>query len=135
MAHRTKPITIRTATPGDLPALRRLAALDSRRLPEGPLAVAEIDGDLVAALSLSDGRIVADPFQPTAHVVVLLEVHAAQLAAPAEPHTAGRSALRAGLAVLRGLADRPTAPSLAVPSGRRAEPGLSLAAHALLRAP
>ena len=135
VAHPTQPITIRNATAADGPDLRRLAALDSRRLPDGPLAVAEVAGELVAALSLFDGRVVADPFRPTAHVVVLLEVHAAQLAAPSERRTAGRSALRAGLAVLRGLAARHPSPSIAAPTSRRGEPGLSLAAHALLRAP
>lgn len=134
MAHHTQPITIRNAAPADQPALRHLAALDSRRLPQGPLAVAEVAGELAAALSLSDGRVIADPFRPTAHVVVLLEVHATQLAVPSQRRTPGRSALRVALAVLRGLAGRPS-PALAVPTPRRLEPAPSLVAHALLRAP
>ena len=122
MAHPTQPITIRNATEADGADLRRLAALDSRRLPDGPLAVAEVAGELVAALSLADRRVVADPFRPTAHAVTLLEVHAAQLAAPSEGRTPGRSALRAELAVLRRLTRRRPSPSVAAPTGRRAEP-------------
>jgi hypothetical protein len=134
MARTTQPITIRPAAADDDSALRRLAALDSRRPPEGPFAVAEVGGELVAALSRSDGAVIADPFRPTAHVVVLLEVHAAQLAAAPERDTPGRSALRAGRAVLRGLAAKRPTP-VPAPVRRRHEPGLSLAAHALLRAP
>lgn len=134
MAHSTQPITIRNADPGDALALARLAARDSRRLPAGSLAVAEVGGSPVAAISLSDGAVVADPFRPTAHVVVLLKVHAADLAASQNGDTPGRCALRAGLAVLRGRASRrPQAPA-APPVVRPAPQHMSLAAHALLRA-
>ena len=75
---------IRRTTPDDGAVLLRLAALDSQR-PLGPDAlVAVVDGDVRAAVSLDDGRVVADPFRPTAELVELLVMRAAQLAdAPA----------------------------------------------------
>ena len=73
----TPTISIRPATTGDGRTLMRLAALDSARpLPFGPVVIAEIDGEPKAALSLKDGRVVADPFSRTADVVDLLRVHA-----------------------------------------------------------
>lgn len=72
------PITIRPAYPDDELSLARLAALDSARCPPpSPLLLAEIDGELRAALSLRDGSTIADPFFPTAGVLALLGTHAA----------------------------------------------------------
>jgi hypothetical protein len=70
------PLTIRHATAADFPALERLAALDSRRIPTGELFVAEAEGRLLAATSLDTGAIVADPFEHTASIVELLRAHA-----------------------------------------------------------
>jgi hypothetical protein len=71
-------LTIRPAYADDCVALHRLAALDSApAVPQGPLLLAERDGELRAALSLADGTVVADPFHPTAALVALLRVHAA----------------------------------------------------------
>jgi hypothetical protein len=67
-----EPITIRLAGPGDVQALRRLAALDSRPVPPAPQLVAEREGRIDAALSLSNGASVADPFRHTAHLCELL---------------------------------------------------------------
>ena len=72
-------VTIRWALPVDLPALERVAALDSKRLPAGPLLVAVIDGRIWAALSTLDGEAVADPFVPSADLVGLLRARASQL--------------------------------------------------------
>jgi hypothetical protein len=66
------PLTIRHATATDLPALERLAALDSRRIPTGELFVAEAEGRLLAATSLDTGAVIADPFEYTASIVELL---------------------------------------------------------------
>jgi hypothetical protein len=80
------PLTIRHATAADFPALERLAALDSRRIPTGELFVAEAEGRLLAATSLDTGAIVADPFERTATVVEVLRVHAnANAVRPAAP--------------------------------------------------
>ena len=76
-------ITIRTAHHADSPAITRLAALDSRRVPAGDLLVAEVAGELVAAHSAAGT--IADPFRPTAHVVELLRLRAAADAAPVRP--------------------------------------------------
>jgi hypothetical protein len=70
-------ITIRPGYADDELALIRLAALDSAAVPATPLLVAEMDGELSAALSLSDGTSIADPFRPTAAIVALLRAHAA----------------------------------------------------------
>jgi hypothetical protein len=72
---------IRLATDDDAAALRRLAALDSQRPLSGPVLVGEIGGATVAALSLSDGRTIADPFVPTAHLLASLRVRATGLLA------------------------------------------------------
>jgi hypothetical protein len=67
-------ISIRPAVPADRPALERLAILDSAHLPAGDLLVAEVDGELVAALNRDSGFAIADPFRPTADVVELLRL-------------------------------------------------------------
>jgi hypothetical protein len=64
--------TIRTATNADTDALDRLAQLDSSLVPAEPLLIAEVDGKLVAALSASDGSVIADPFSYTKETVSLL---------------------------------------------------------------
>jgi hypothetical protein len=70
------PVTIRHAAALDLPSLERLAALDSQRIPSGELFVAEVDGRLLAATSIDTGAVIADPFEHTASIVELLQVHA-----------------------------------------------------------
>ena len=72
----TAPVTIRHAAAQDMKALERLAALDSRRVPSGELFVAEVGGRLLAATSIDTGAVIADPFEHTASIVELLQVHA-----------------------------------------------------------
>ena len=69
-------LTLRHATVADDTALARLAALDSSRVPHGELLVAELDGALVAALSVDTGAVIADPFEHTAAIVDSLRVRA-----------------------------------------------------------
>jgi hypothetical protein len=80
--------------------LIRLAALDGARPLAGPALVAEYNGAIVAALCLSTGRAVADPFVPSLPLVDLLCRHAAGRRPPAgAPHghrRLPRLALRAG---------------------------------------
>ncbi len=71
-------IAIRNATPGDGPALSRLAALDSAPVPFGEVVLAEVDGDLRAAVDVATGRVVSDPFARTAELSDLLRLHAAR---------------------------------------------------------
>jgi hypothetical protein len=70
-------LVLRRGRPTDAAELTTLAELDSARPLTGERIVAEVDGRLVAAVSLHDGRVVADPFAPTADVVEMLRVHTA----------------------------------------------------------
>ena len=72
-------LTLRFATPADAEAIDELAQLDSRRAPRGPVLVAEVGGELWAALSLDDHHAVADPFRPTGELVALLVERGRQL--------------------------------------------------------
>lgn len=75
-------IAIRSSTAADRDALARLSGLADRQLPTGPLLVAEIDGELVAALA-AGGELLADPFRVTLDVQQLLRLRARQLRAAA----------------------------------------------------
>ena len=77
----TAPITIRRAHPEE-PGILRIAALDSSRVPIAPLLVAEVDGQVRAALSLEDGKAIADPFHATGDLLDLLRAHAKALPRP-----------------------------------------------------
>jgi hypothetical protein len=70
-------VLLRTARPDDDADLIRVAELDSARPLAGPALVAEENGAIVAALCLSTGRAIANPFVPSDHLVVLLRQHAA----------------------------------------------------------
>jgi hypothetical protein len=77
---------LRHARYDDADAIRRLAALDSQREPAAPVLLGEIDGRPAAALSLADGRVVADPFERTGPLLSYLRVRARSIhAAEAEP--------------------------------------------------
>jgi hypothetical protein len=72
-------LALRIADDDDALAIRRLAALDDAPALQGQVLLALVDGEAVAATSLSDGRVVANPFLPTAETVTLLSLRAAQL--------------------------------------------------------
>jgi hypothetical protein len=86
-------IVIRPNRRDDERALARLAGLDSAAVPDEPLLVAEVGGQLRAALSLRDSAVIADPFRHTAQLVTLLQMRAEQLRA--EPSGRGRWLARA----------------------------------------
>jgi hypothetical protein len=65
-------LQINLAHTDDRRELHRLAALDSSEPLQGDVLLGRIDGKLRAALSLRDGRVVADPFARTAHLVRIL---------------------------------------------------------------
>jgi hypothetical protein len=75
----TVPVTIRFAGSHDQARLAMLAQLDSAARLTQPALVAEIDGQLRAALSLVDAAVIADPFHPTLELVELLRTRAQQL--------------------------------------------------------
>jgi hypothetical protein len=68
--------SIRFATEDDAHALRGLAELDSQRPLTGDVLIAQINGIPAAALSLRDGRAIADPFQRTDHLLANLRMRA-----------------------------------------------------------
>jgi hypothetical protein len=89
-------VLLRMTTIGDAEAIGRLAALESVPEPDCRCVVAEVDGTVVAALPLRGGKVIADPFRPTAHLVPLLELRAKQLAGQAKPPRTGlRAVVRA----------------------------------------
>ena len=72
----TEDITIIHSTEDDSQSLWRLAALDDRSAPKSPALLAYVGGELRAAVSLVDGRTVADPFHLTAELVEILKFQA-----------------------------------------------------------
>jgi hypothetical protein len=68
----TNALILRPALPSDADALELLAELDSAPALRGDILVAEVGGELLAAVSRADGRAVADPFHPTSDLVWLL---------------------------------------------------------------
>ena len=68
----------RPAGAADAVALHRLAALDDAEPVRGDVLMASADGEAVAAMSLGDGRVVADPFRRTADAVALMRFQAHQ---------------------------------------------------------
>jgi hypothetical protein len=88
---------IRPATAADARALARVAALDSQRPLAAPVLLAEEGGVAVAAISLADGRVVADPFRPSAAAVAGLRARVRALHA-ARPRRRSRWRARVALA-------------------------------------
>ena len=96
-----RTVTLRFASPSDQKPLARLAELDSSMAPAQPVLLAEVDGQLRAALALTDGTVVADPFHPTSDLIDLLRARARQLDATPSIKPSGRLRPWFGL---RGLA-------------------------------
>jgi hypothetical protein len=81
----SQTISLRVATDRDASVIEKLSALDSKPLLHAPAVVALVDGRPVAAASLSDASVVADPFVPTADVVELLQARVAASTATSRP--------------------------------------------------
>ena len=90
-------LNIRESGPRDAAALTRLAQRDSAGVPQGRLLVAERGGVLLAAVPLSGGGSIADPFRRTAEAVGLLRLHAAQVRARERRRSARRPLASLGL--------------------------------------
>jgi len=84
-------VTLRYGAPADQKRLARLAALDSSKPPTPPILLAEVDGLLLAALAVTEGTVVADPFHPTADLIDLLRARALQLSGNSTIRRSGRS--------------------------------------------
>jgi hypothetical protein len=87
------PVLVRPARAVDADSLRDLAALDSARPLTGDVLLAVVGGEPAAAISLDTGAVIADPFQPTTHLVDLLRT--AGRPEPSRRSRAPRFALRA----------------------------------------
>jgi hypothetical protein len=94
---------IRFATHEDRDALRQLADSDSQKPLDGRVLIGQIDGTPAAALSLHDGRVIADPFQRTDHLVSNLRMRAGAIRAY-EVTPSLRERLLAALPARRGNA-------------------------------
>jgi hypothetical protein len=92
-----KTLTIRRADSSDKGALVRLAALDSASPPAGDAILAEVGGELWAAVELGSGAAIADPFRPSGELVDLLRLQASLEGSPrrAERRVLGRLLPRA----------------------------------------
>ena len=90
------PVTLRLETVHGAPALAQLLLLAgrSRRQTWGRHVVAEVDGEIVAAMPLSGGAVFADPFRRTAHLVPLLQLRARQVSDPPPERRRRRGLLR-----------------------------------------
>ena len=85
---RRSDLKLRTASQDDAAALFRLARLDSQgRPPSGTLIVAEDGGEIVAAIAVEDGAMIADPFRSTAAIVAMLRLRVEQLNRPRRTRT------------------------------------------------
>ncbi|HSD79391.1 MAG TPA: hypothetical protein VLB47_01980 [Solirubrobacteraceae bacterium] len=76
MLYHPKLYAIRPADHRDAEALRHLAELRSQRPLSGPALVGEIDGEVAAAVSLTDHGAVADPRRATDSLLAHLRVRA-----------------------------------------------------------
>jgi hypothetical protein len=74
-------VTVRLATSADRGAVEHLAELEQTSPPAAPVLLGVVMERPVAALSLSDNRVVADPFTPTRDLVELMRLRARQMRA------------------------------------------------------
>jgi hypothetical protein len=90
---RTATIAVRQAAEDEARVVRRLAQMDDAPELNGPVLLALVDGEPVAALSLLDRRVVANPFVLTQDAVALLRLRA--------DHLLGRARRRRPRSILR----------------------------------
>ena len=84
-------VTVRPSREDDARGLRDLAELDSARVPAGVMLIAEVNGELRAAVTLDGRSVIADPFHHTRHLVDFLEVARREKVTPATTAHAGRT--------------------------------------------
>lgn len=88
----TDQLTIRFSRPQDARAVARLAELDSARCPQGRLLLAEVAGELRAAVAVDGDAAIADPFRPTSDLVDLLHARRRQVLGDERPRRRRRLA-------------------------------------------
>ena len=74
-------LTLRPADDADRAAVERLAEMEDAELLGGEVLVAELDGYVIAALSIAHGRAVADTSRSTTGIVRLMQERREQLLA------------------------------------------------------
>ena len=72
-------IMFRLASRADGVAIDQLAQLCEQPMPRGPFLLAEVDGQIHAALAHANRELLADPYMPMAELRSLLRLRAAQL--------------------------------------------------------
>lgn len=72
-------ITFRLASRDDEVAIDQLAQLCEQPMPRGPFLLAQVDGQIHAALAHANRELLADPYMPMAELRSLLRLRAAQL--------------------------------------------------------
>ncbi len=80
-------LTIRPSLPHEGDALTGLAELDSSRPLRQPALVAEVGGELWAAVSTDDFEVISDPFRPSGELAFVLVERARQLQRSRRPRT------------------------------------------------
>jgi hypothetical protein len=93
-------VLLHFARPDDSGLVTRLAELDDATPLEGEILIAFVAGEAVAALSLTEGRVVANPFVLTADAVALLRLREQHLRRE-RGHRSWRTILRPRVAVSR----------------------------------
>jgi hypothetical protein len=86
-------VALRLAGSDEAAVVRRLASLDDQPALEGQVLLALIDGEVEAAISLDDRRVIANPFLSTRDLVQLLRVRAEHIAGP-DPRRGRHTLLR-----------------------------------------
>ena len=72
MNHDDLTIRLSTDQDGDGESIRRLASLEDSEPPHGPVMLAELRGEPVAAVGLADGKTVADRSRASSWILTLL---------------------------------------------------------------
>ena len=85
---RVPRVTIRTARASDLSDLTRLAETSERRIPAGPVLLAEVESRVIAALPIEGGPLLHDLLRPVEDVAQLLELRSEQIRAAAHQRAA-----------------------------------------------
>jgi hypothetical protein len=86
-------VALRLAERDEAAVVRRLASLDDQPALQGPVLLAVLDGEVEAAISLEDRRVIANPFLVTRDLVQLLRVRAEHIAGP-DPRRGRHTLLR-----------------------------------------
>lgn len=73
-------IRIRAAREADLAAVAQVTGRDTHEPLAWPVLVAEVGSHVRAAISLTDGEVVADPFHRTDELVAMLRIRAREAA-------------------------------------------------------